>query len=348
MIDGSNIVHRSYSVVNQWVKLVTFDDPKAGTPGYVTSEEEWIKVVRQATMTTCLQSIAIFLERREAHGCLLPLDVQGELLNREIAADYKDKDYDSKKYAVINWVRANLLVMMPKFGISTSGVVGVEADDLGYVITRMTHDEIKRLCKIPVLSEDTVKIDMMTRDVDWYQSITETATWVNAETYEVRDLETVMGWWGADWRLTFLATKAIMGDSSDGIANIPKCGEAKSDICRTWIYNVETGQIASKEEIEHRLGHYNKYVWAKSLLSHYDMLAQNWELVDLHRNYRNGTAGKILAAIWSFSLMTYGPERFFDQLDWADAVALTESNKLSIAGRRYESYMARRNQLFAE
>lgn len=350
VIDGSNLVHRSYFIAAGWIKLTDPSDPRADEPGFPTTEKEWIRLVRMATLTTTIQSIAIMLEKYEAHGCLLPLDLDNSIdtSNKELLSTYHEKDYDSKKYAVINWVRATLLALMPKFGVTTAGAVGVEADDFGYIISRMKVEDVLRVCKIPYTSDANVRIRMFTKDHDWYQSINDHTEWVNAETWEVRDLPLVMEWWGVYWRLTFLATKSLLGDKSDGIPNIPKIGEGKSDICRTWIYDTSTGQPVSKEVLIERLGSNMKYVWAKSLIEHYDQLRNNWELVDLERNFRNGTSAGIEQTINAFSYMTAAPSADFDQIQWAEVVGLTESTKLGTAGRRIEKYMRQRKNNFAE
>ncbi|AUR83018.1 PIN domain-like protein [Vibrio phage 1.031.O._10N.261.46.F8] len=214
VFDGSYYCHRSYNRATEWI-----------TPDQFVDNDDWCTAVMEKCLEITLQSITIGLERYNAVGAIMPLDMDTTtFINNLKSFDVESAQDD--KYKIINKVRRHLMMHLPNFGIVTCGIAGIEADDFGYLISKLGPTT---LASILGLQPAEYRIRMMTKDKDWYQNITDQCVWTSGENFSEVTADTMREWYGDDYRLTYVSEQCFTRtkDGNIGIHGVGWKGAAK-------------------------------------------------------------------------------------------------------------------------
>lgn len=329
-VDGSWVSHKS---LHRATSMIPEDAFK--------SDAEYINAIKEKSLELALQTLSLAVSDFNVVSMLVSMDVNTPDIGMYNCAK-SPSDPGWKTDLVID-IKRTLTNYLPMIGVATVGVVGVEADTVGYFISQCDKSYHERIFRVKL--EDDYELYLLTADFDWEVSINGKASLYNPMTKKFTTSQDMIDYFGTEsYRLAHISHRCLTSNK-DGIIGVKGIGGKSSARIRDYFYNAATNSF-QKPEIEDVDSKDRKLV--QKVLDDWEHFTSNWRLVDEDWIYETQISedneNTVDAIIYAMCLAASNKaDTEYSLFYWLRVAKIAGKDaKLGRAKARFETYQAKK------
>ncbi|QPB08575.1 PIN domain-like protein [Vibrio phage Va2] len=331
-VDGSWISHKSFHRAYSQIKSESF-----------ATEDLYRDALLEKSLELSIQTLSLVCSELKPSVLSIAMDVRtppnGMLNCAKVSGEI------SWKEEIVIAVKNNLTLIAPMLQVVPLYLMGVEADSVGYWVSRKSKEELEKLFNI--LLDSDYKITLVTADYDWEICINEFTSLYNPMKKEYTTEEDMIKFFGTKhYRLAHIAHRCLTSNK-DGIIGISGIGAKSSVLIRDYFYDSASNSV-KKPDLDEVEGKREKKLVQK-VLDNWGHFLANWKLVDedwiFVTKYYSDLSKPVNVVLDNFCISSVRKleSGIYNDLIWTNATRCAgKKAKLNPAKARFDRYISNR------